>query len=124
MASTDEQSDWTELLQLEADEGPCVDCYRGGAPVSVVDLTTASARWPRFVAALAARGSYGSVHALPLRLRGEAVGTLNLFHREPGALTAADLALGQALADVRRSGSWPNARSAAARCSTSGSRPH
>ncbi|GAA3227823.1 GAF and ANTAR domain-containing protein [Pseudonocardia petroleophila] len=100
VASTNEQSDWMELLQLQADEGPCVDCYRSGAPVSVADLTTAAARWPRFVAALAQRGTYGSVHALPLRLRGEAIGTLNLFHRRPGPLPAADLALGQALADV------------------------
>jgi len=40
------------------------------------------------------------VHALPLRLRGQAIGTLNLFHGAPGALPEADLALGQALADV------------------------
>ena len=40
------------------------------------------------------------MHALPLRLRGEAIGALNLFHRTPGPLPDADLALGQALADV------------------------
>jgi ANTAR domain-containing protein len=40
------------------------------------------------------------VHALPLRLRGEAIGAMNLFHGQPGALPATDLALGQALADV------------------------
>jgi GAF domain-containing protein len=100
VASTDERSDWMELLQIEADEGPCVECYRSGTPVSVTDLTDAAVRWPRFVAALAERGTYGSVHALPLRLRGEPIGTLNLFHREPGPLPGADLALGQALADV------------------------
>jgi hypothetical protein len=49
---------------------------------------------------LAGRGTYGSVHALPLRLHGTAIGTLNLFHHLPGALPDADLALGQALADV------------------------
>jgi GAF domain-containing protein len=64
-----------------ADQRPCLDFYRSGAPVSVADLTDAEARWPRFVAALAQRGTYGSVHALPLRLRGEPLGTLNLFHR-------------------------------------------
>lgn len=100
VASTNEQSDWMELLQLEADEGPCVECYRSGAPVSVADLTVAEVRWPRFVAVLAQRGTYGSVHALPLRMRGVAIGTLNLFHREPGPLPPADLVLGQALADV------------------------
>ncbi len=100
VASTNEQSDWMELLQLEADEGPCMDCYRTGTAVSVADLKTAAERWPRFVPALAQRGAYGSVHALPLRLRGEAIGTLNLFHNEPGPLPPADLALGQAMADV------------------------
>ena len=100
VASTDERSDWMELLQLEADQGPCVDCYRSGTPVTVVDVSDAAARWPRFGAALAQRGTHGSVHALPLRLRREPIGTLNLFHREPGPLPAADLALGQDLADV------------------------
>jgi GAF domain-containing protein len=100
VASTNEQTEWMELLQLQADEGPCVECFRAGAPVSVGDLADAGDRWPRFVAALQARGAYGSVHALPLRLRGEAIGTLNLFHGAPGPLPAADLALGQALADI------------------------
>jgi hypothetical protein len=40
------------------------------------------------------------VHALPLRLRGEAIGAMNLFHHQPGPLPATDLELGQALADV------------------------
>jgi ANTAR domain len=40
------------------------------------------------------------VHALPLRLRKEAIGALNLFHTTPGPLPEADLLLGRALADV------------------------
>ena len=100
VASTNEQTEWMELLQLQADEGPCVECFRTATPVSVVDLSEATRRWPRFAAALADRASYRSVHALPLRLRGEPIGTLNLFHRRPGPLPPADLALGQALADT------------------------
>lgn len=100
VASTDERTEWMELLQLEADEGPCVDCYRTGTAVAVSDIADAADRWPRFVAALAERGTTGSVHALPLRLRGQPIGTLNLFHQRTGALPAADLAVGQALADV------------------------
>ncbi len=100
VASTDERTEWMELLQLEADEGPFVDCYRTGTPISVTDLADAAARWPRFVAALTERGVSGSVHALPLRLRGQPIGTLNLFHQRTGTLPAADLAVGQALADV------------------------
>ena len=103
VASTNEQTEWMELMQLQADEGPCVECFRTGAPVSIADLANlddAAERWPRFFAALQDRGAFRSVHALPLRLRGEAIGTLNLFDRKPGPLPAADLALGQALADV------------------------
>jgi GAF domain-containing protein len=104
VASTNEQTAWMELLQLQADEGPCVECFRTAAAVSVVDLSEATRRWPRFTGALTAavtdREPYRSVHALPLRLRGEPIGALNLFHRQPGPLPAADLALGQALADV------------------------
>ena len=100
VASSNEQSDWMELMQLQADEGPCVACFRSGAPVSIGDLGEATTRWPRFVAAIQERGAYRSVHALPLRLRGEAIGTMNLFRRQPGVLRAADLAVGQAMADV------------------------
>jgi GAF domain-containing protein len=101
VASSNEESDWTELLQVQTDEGPCVDCVRSGEPVTVHDLDEAATRWPRFVAALARRsGTYRSVHALPLRLRGEAIGGMNLFHSRPGPLPEADLRLGQALADI------------------------
>ena len=105
VASSSEQSDWTELMQIQADEGPCIDCVRTGQPVTITDLDTAAARWPRFAAALHERTTadherYRSVHALPLRLRGEAIGRMNLFHTHPGPLPEADLRLGQALADI------------------------
>ncbi len=100
VASSQEDAEVMELLQLQSDEGPCMECFSTGAPVSVQDLADAADRWPVFVAAVAERGAYRSVHALPLRLRGEAIGTLNLFHRKPGALPDTDLAAGQALADI------------------------
>ena len=100
VASSSEDAEVMELLQLQVDEGPCVECVRTGAPVSVADLAEAAARWPSFVAAVAQHGAFRSVHALPLRLRGEAIGAMNLFHSHPGRLPEADLALGQALADV------------------------
>jgi GAF domain-containing protein len=100
VACSHEDAEVMELLQLQANQGPCVECLRTGAPVSVADLADAASRWPVFVAAVTARGAYRSVHALPLRLRGEAIGTMNLFHRQPGSLPDADLVVGQALADV------------------------
>jgi len=127
VASTNEQTEWMELMQLQADEGPCVECFRTGAPVSFADLAElddTAGRWPRFFAALQDRGGFRSVHALPLRLRGEALGTLNLFDCKPGPLPAADLALGQLWPTWPRSGSCPNGPSAAARSSTSNCRRH
>ena len=77
-----------------------MDCVRTGRPVTVSDLDAAAGRWPRLAAALAGRSTYRTVHALPLRLRGQAIGGMNLFHTRPGPLPEADLSLGQALADV------------------------
>jgi GAF domain-containing protein len=98
-ASSSEDAKMMELLQLHAGHGPCMDCYRSGAPVSVPDLG-ATPLWPDFIAAVAPHGPFRSIHALPLRLRGEAIGAMNLFHHRPGALPDDDLVLGQALADV------------------------
>ena len=100
VAASDEAAHVMELLQLQSNEGPCLDCFQSAAPVSVADLAQASSRWPTFVAAVEQRGDFRSVHALPLRLRGRAIGALNLFGGVPGPLPELDLALGQALADV------------------------
>jgi len=100
VATSSEDAELMELLQLQNDEGPCLDCYRTAAPVSVPDLKDAAGKWPRFVAAVDGRGAFRSVHALPLRLRQESIGALNLFHSSPGSLPDSDLVLGQAFADV------------------------
>ena len=100
VATSSEDAALMELLQLQAGEGPCMECFHSVSPVSVSDLVEAADRWPGYVAAVAGRGVFRSVHALPMRLRGQAIGALSLFHLQPGALPAADLALGQALADV------------------------
>jgi transcriptional regulator with GAF, ATPase, and Fis domain len=88
-----------ELLELETQEGPCVDCYRTGIPVVNQDLADAADRWPRVTPAVRAAG-FESVHALPLRLRGDTIGALNLFRAGTGRLSEADVAAGRALADI------------------------
>ncbi|MEU4771697.1 GAF and ANTAR domain-containing protein [Micromonospora sp. NPDC023644] len=98
VAASSERTRLLELFQLQTDQGPSVDCFRTGRAVSVVDLCTAG-RWPRFTAAAAEVG-FAAVHALPMRLRSEVIGALNLFDTHPGALDDGRLRLGQALADV------------------------
>lgn len=99
VAASSEDARFMELLQLQAGDGPCLECFRAVVRVGVADLARTT-RWPAFAAAARDRGAFRAVHALPLRLRGEAIGALNLFHRAPGAMPTADLELGQALADT------------------------
>jgi GAF domain-containing protein len=99
MAATSEATGTVELFEVQNDEGPCRDCYHSGAPVSVADLSGASERWPRF-SPFALSAGFRAAHALPLRLRGQVLGALNLFRAEPSPLSPSDLATGQALADV------------------------
>jgi transcriptional regulator with GAF, ATPase, and Fis domain len=87
-----------ELFQLQTDQGPCLDCFRTGTAVSVDNLPTAG-RWPRFTAAATEVG-FAAVHALPMKLRTDVIGALNLFETEPGALNEEKLRIGQALADI------------------------
>ncbi len=99
LASSTEEARMLELFELQHDQGPCLDCYRSGQPISNIDPDEAERRWPAFGAAVRAAG-FASVHAIPLRLREEVIGALNLFLVRAGPLAAEDLALGQALADI------------------------
>lgn len=99
MAASSEQTRLLELFQLQREQGPCLDCYHRGEPVSATDLAVESHRWPLFAEAALDTG-YRSVHALPLRLRQQILGALNLFTDHPGALGEPATRLGQALADM------------------------
>ena len=98
MTSSSEAADFVEVMQLGADSGPCIDCFTSGRAVSVPDIE-ATQQWPEFTRA-AVQGGFHSAHAVPLKLRGQIIGTMNLFAHEPGALSARDAAVAQALADV------------------------
>jgi transcriptional regulator with GAF, ATPase, and Fis domain len=99
MAATNDALEMVEIFQVQSDEGPCRDCFHSGAMVSTSDLAEDGDRWPRFAPVAAAAG-FRAAHALPLRLRGQVLGALNLFRTEPVALTREDIATAQALADV------------------------
>lgn len=99
MASSTERTRLLELFQLQTDEGPCLDCFRTGQPVAVADVSAAADRWPRFAPTVLKEG-YAAVQAVPLRLRNEIIGALNLFQTATGELDPADIQVAQALADV------------------------
>ncbi len=99
MASTNERTKLLELFQLQADEGPCLECYRSGAAVAVRDLAAEAERWPTFVPVALEQG-FLAVHAFPMRLRETTIGALNLFSTGAGELAADDQHVAQALADI------------------------
>jgi transcriptional regulator with GAF, ATPase, and Fis domain len=99
VAASSEAARLLELFQLQNDQGPCLDCFRTGRPVGAADLAAESRRWPRFAAA-ARQAGFAAVQALPMRLRDQVIGALNLFRADPGALVPADISVGQGLADV------------------------
>ncbi|MGH9153322.1 MAG: GAF and ANTAR domain-containing protein [Acidimicrobiales bacterium] len=98
-ASSSEAMRVVELFEIQAQEGPCPDCFRSGEAIVNGDLASGDGRWPAF-APVALAGGFASVHAVPLRLRGHVVGALNLFGSGPGELGEADVVAARALADV------------------------
>lgn len=98
-AASSEQARLVELLAVQANDGPCLDCVRTGRPVSSVDLAAEDTRWPRFAPAARAAG-FSAVHAVPMRLRRTVIGALNLLDVHSNGVDDASVRLGQALADV------------------------
>lgn len=100
VASTSESTDMVETIQLAAEEGPCIECFRSGAAVSIPDLALdTTSGWHEFRRS-AERQRFRSVYAIPLRLRSEVIGTLNLFGSTPRELAERDVRAARALADV------------------------
>jgi transcriptional regulator with GAF, ATPase, and Fis domain len=99
VAASSEAARLLELFQLQNDQGPCLDCFRTGQPVSAADLDAEAQRWPRFATA-ARQAGFAAVQALPMRLRDQVIGALNLVRVDAGAFDPSDVRVGQALADV------------------------
>ena len=99
VAASSHEIGLVELFELQNDEGPCLEAFRTGDVVSKSDLLEMRAAWPSFTARLEQAG-FTSAQAVPMRLREEIIGALNVFRFAPGPLSPADLKLARALADV------------------------
>ena len=98
-AASSERTRLLELFELQNDEGPCLDCFRRGQLVSYTDLADGASPWPRF-ATQATNSGFRYAYAVPMRLRQEVVGALNIFRAEPVELTSDLAGVAQAFADV------------------------
>src|SRR3954466_4034963 len=99
IAHTHESARLLELFELQRREGPCLDCFATGNVIANIDLTTATDRWPAFTQAARDVG-FGTSHAVPLRLRRQVIGALNLFTTGQRPLSDDHLAVAQGLADI------------------------
>jgi GAF domain-containing protein len=98
-ACSSEQMRLAELFELQLEQGPCFDAYRRRKYVASASPEDALTRWPAFMPHAVENG-FVSVFAVPLRLRTQVIGALNLFSTSPGALGAADVGVAQAMADI------------------------
>jgi transcriptional regulator with GAF, ATPase, and Fis domain len=98
-ACSSEQMRLVEFFELQVEEGPCFDAFREKQAIQSASPEDSDARWPRFAPHARANG-YLAVSAVPMRLRSQVIGALNLFSAEPELLNAEDLAVAQAMADI------------------------
>lgn len=98
VAATSEASRLVEVMQLAAYAGPCIECYRSGETVAVPSLIEAR-EWGDFRSEALSLG-FGSIYAVPLRLRERTIGTLNLMNEVDGLLPERSLMAARAFADV------------------------
>ena len=98
-ASSSTRAEMLEVLQLSDGTGPCVECFETGEIVRVDDLDLSGEKWSALQRSSPVFG-IRSVLAVPLRLRGETIGTMSLYSEVLGGISDHDVALASALADV------------------------
>jgi transcriptional regulator with GAF, ATPase, and Fis domain len=99
IASSSEQMRLLELFELQTEQGPCLESFQTGEAVEHHGLATAVDRWPKFAPEAIANG-FLSVHALPMRLRGNVIGALNLFQTDTEGIDDEGLQAARAFADI------------------------
>jgi GAF domain-containing protein len=92
VAFTDAEAPEIDRAQYDSDAGPCLEAYRTGTPIRVQSMSD-DTRWPAFGQAALNHGIQSSL-SLPLIVRGETLGALNLYSRHVAGFDDADEELG------------------------------
>ena len=99
-AASDPVIERLEELQFTLGEGPCIDAIESRRPVLIADLSgPAMSRWPAYAPAVR-EGGVGAVFAFPLQVGAARLGMLDVFRRQPGPLSEAELEIALHLADA------------------------
>lgn len=96
---TDELSPHVDQIQYESDRGPCLDAWKHDRVVVLDTVDDAVRPYPEFER-VARRFGIESVLALPLRVRSQLIGALNLYAFDARAFTARDVDDAQVVANV------------------------
>jgi GAF domain-containing protein len=97
LASTSPHVAEAHLLQVELDEGPCLDASVDPSTIYRVDEASTDTQWPRWGAKVVELG-FHSILAIPLATRTRRYGSLNLYARRPCAFGDEDEAVARILA--------------------------
>jgi GAF domain-containing protein len=98
MASSEERMRLLELFELQGEQGPCLDAFTTGRAVQAGAAGSRS-RWPVF-APQASEAGFQRMCAVPLQVRTEVIGALNLFRGDDEPFTDAEMDLAQAMAEM------------------------
>ena len=98
IASSDERMRLLELFELQGAQGPCLDAFSSGRSVQA-SAADSRARWPVF-APHASDAGFQMMCAVPLRVRTDVIGALNLFRGTDEPFTSAEVDLAQAMAEM------------------------
>jgi GAF domain-containing protein len=95
-AGSDDWSRELDRVQVEEQEGPCLDCMREASVMRVRDLDS-DGRFPSYGPRATALGARSTM-SVPLSADGRTVGALNLYSRSSDAFDTEAVALGTLLA--------------------------
>ena len=98
IASSDERMRLLELFELQGAQGPCLDAYSSGRAIQA-SAADSRARWPVF-APRASGAGFQMMCAVPLRVRTDVIGALNLFRGNDEPFTGAEMEIAQAMAEM------------------------
>jgi GAF domain-containing protein len=98
IASSDERMRLLELFELQGAQGPCLDAFASGRAVQAC-AADSRARWPVF-APRASGAGFQVMCAVPLRVRADVIGALNLFRGSDEPFTRTEMEIAQAMAEM------------------------
>ena len=98
IASSDERMRLLELFELQGAQGPCLDAFSTGRAVQA-SAAVSRIRWPVF-APYASDAGFQMMCAVPLRVRADIIGALNLFRDTDEPFTEAEMDIAQAMGEM------------------------